>query len=207
MNTSKEIVMVDAGTGNLHSVEQALLFLGAQVRRTSDPADLQPGARIVLPGVGAFGKFMNGLAATGMPQALKAVVKRGDPLLGICVGMQALFETSEEMGQYAGLGILPGQVVRFAGQPGFKVPHTGWNQLTPRESGGPLFAGLSSGCYAYFNHSYYCAPANPEDTSAWTDYEATFTSMVQHENILGVQFHPEKSQQVGLQILANFLTM
>jgi imidazole glycerol-phosphate synthase subunit HisH len=205
MSAQPEILLVDAGTGNLHSVEHALLTLGAHVRRVSDPADLRLGGRIVLPGVGAFGKFMGGLQACDLIAALQSIKLLGDPLLGICVGMQALFEGSEEMGANAGLGILPGKVVRFPQAPGLKVPHTGWNQLSPQAGGGRLFIGLKPGDYAYFNHSYYCAPGDAGDASACTEYGIEFTSMVQHENIMGVQFHPEKSQGVGLCILKNFI--
>jgi glutamine amidotransferase len=205
MNGQPEIILVDAGTGNLHSVEHALLTLGARIRRISDPLGLRQGGRIVLPGVGAFGKFMGGLQACGLVEALKLVKHNGDPLLGICVGMQALFEESEEMGLNAGLGILPGRVLRFPLLPGFKVPHTGWNQLYPQAGGGRLFTGLQSGAYAYFNHSYYCAPGDAADASAYTEHGIEFASMVQHENVMGVQFHPEKSQRVGLTILENFL--
>lgn len=207
VNGQPEILLVDAGTGNLRSVEHALLSLGARIRRISDPQDLRQGGRIVLPGVGAFGKFMGGLQACGLVEALQLAKQRGDPLLGICVGMQALFEESEEMGPYAGLGILPGRVQRFPQLPGLKVPHTGWNQLSPQAGGGRLFAGLQPGAYAYFNHSYYCAPGDAADTSAHTEYGIEFASMVQHENIMGVQFHPEKSQRVGLNILENFLVL
>jgi glutamine amidotransferase len=205
MNGQPEILLVDAGTGNLHSVEHALLALGARIRRISDPLGLRQGGRIVLPGVGAFGKFMGGLQVCGLVEALKLVKHNGDPLLGICVGMQALFEESEEMGLNAGLGILPGRVLRFPLLPGCKVPHTGWNQLYPQAGGGRLFTGLQPGAYAYFNHSYYCAPGDAADTSTYTEHGIEFASMVQHENVMGVQFHPEKSQRVGLTILENFL--
>ena len=204
-----EIFLVDSGTGNLHSVEHTLLSLGAQVRLVRKADELRSGGRVILPGVGAFGKFMQGLHAPGanLAQALADIVQRGDPLLGICVGMQALFGGSEEMGEFAGLGILPGRVVRFPETPGFKVPHTGWNQLAPlaQASGSLLLGGLASGAYAYFNHSYYCAPAHTEDITAVTDHGVLFASMVQHDNVLGVQFHPEKSQQTGLRMLENFI--
>lgn len=203
----KSILLVDAGTGNLRSVAHALESLGAQVQRTSDPTDLNAGARILLPGVGAFGKFMEGLHAPGLDEALRRAVQRGDPLLGICVGMQALFEVSEELGQFAGLGILPGRVLRFPALPGLKIPHTGWNQLWPQDGGGVLFSGLAAGDYAYFNHSYYCAPARPADVRGMTDYGLRFASLVQHENVFGVQFHPEKSQRVGLRLLRNYLEL
>ena len=202
-----EILLVDSGTGNLHSVEHTLLSLGTQVRLVRKADELRPGGRVILPGVGAFGKFMRGLQLGNLVQAMIAIVQRGDPLLGICVGMQALFEGSEEMGEFAGLGILPGRVVRFPEMAGFKVPHTGWNQLTPQlqASGSLLLGGLAPGAYAYFNHSYYCAPARLEDITAVTDHGVVFASMVQHDNVLGVQFHPEKSQQTGLKMLENFI--
>lgn len=199
------ILLVDAGTGNLHSVYNALQTLGAQVTLTSHPADVRSGGRIVLPGVGAFGKFMEGLRERELEPALLEAARRGDPLLGICVGMQALFSLSEEMGQFAGLGIMPGKVVRFPDTPGLKVPHTGWNQLWPT-SPSPLFNRLTPGAYAYFNHSYYCA-AESQDTTATTDYGITYACMVQRNNLYGVQFHPEKSQQVGLRILQDFIEL
>jgi len=204
---SCEVFLVDSGTGNLHSVEHTLLSLGARVRLVRRAADLHGGGRVILPGVGAFGKFMSGLhaAEANLPPALTAIVRRGDPLLGICVGMQALFETSEELGEFGGLGIFPGRVVRFPDLPGFKVPHTGWNQLIPQVAGSRLLDGLAPGAYAYFNHSFYCSPAHLEDITAVTEHGLAFASMVQHENVMGVQFHPEKSQQTGLKLLANFI--
>jgi glutamine amidotransferase len=207
MKGQKTIMLVDAGTGNLPSVEHALDFLGVNIKRTADPKDIQQGVRIVLPGVGAFGKFMSGLQTAGLVEVLQEAAQRGDPLLGICVGMQALFQVGEEMGKYSGLGILDGRVSRFPDIPGLKIPHTGWNQLHPQGDGGILFTGLQSGVYAYFNHSYYCAPSHSSNTSVYTDYGIDFASMVQRDNVLGVQFHPEKSQRVGLKILANFLTL
>lgn len=203
---SATVYLVDAGTGNLHSVENSLLAAGARVVRVSRPEDLPTkGGRIVLPGVGAFARFMDGLHSSGMDRAMVEAAQRGDPLLGICVGMQALFEIGEEMGEHPGLGLLPGRVVKFTAYPGLKIPHTGWNQLDPQEGGGPLFKDLRKGDFAYFNHSYFCRPGDLEDISALTEYGARFASMVRRENLLGVQFHPEKSQRVGLKILANFL--
>lgn len=205
MKTNQSILLVDAGTGNLHSVYNALETLGARVTLTSDPADIRRGGRIVLPGVGAFGKFMQGLRQKGMEPPLLEAITRGDMLLGICVGMQALFTLSEEMGHHAGLAVLPGSVVRFPNQTGLKVPHTGWNQLWPQQPS-PLFSQVSPGDYAYFNHSYYAAAA-PDDTAATTDYGLTFACVVQRGSLFGVQFHPEKSQRVGLQILKNFIEL
>jgi len=205
-----DAVLIDAGTGNLHSVQNALRSLGYSILVTADPRDvLQPG-RVILPGVGAFASFMDGLRQDGLDEAVAEVVRRGDPLLGICVGMQALFEMGEEMGEHPGLGILAGRVRRFQQpvkldipQAGYKIPHTGWNQLWPQKPSA-LLAGLEVGAYAYFNHSYYCAADDGQDIAASTDYGIDFCSVAQRENVHGVQFHPEKSQQVGKTILANF---
>jgi glutamine amidotransferase len=199
-----DATLVDAGTGNLHSVHNALLSIGFKIRITANPDDLNTGGRIILPGVGAFAAFMQGLRSHGLAEALTAVVKRGNPLLGICVGMQALFEIGEEKGEHAGLGLLPGRVPHFPDLGELKIPHTGWNQLWFSQDA-LLFRGLSSGSYAYFNHSYYCEPADESHISAQTDYGIQFASAVADENIYGVQFHPEKSQRVGLQVLRNFL--
>jgi glutamine amidotransferase len=198
-----DAVLIDAGTGNLHSVQNALRSLGYSILVTADPRDvLQPG-RVILPGVGAFGSFMEGLRQDGLDEAIGEVVRRGDPLLGICVGMQALFDDSAEMGEHAGLGILKGHVRRFPDLGDLKIPHTGWNQLWLKKPS-PLLAGLDSGVYAYFNHSYYCAAADGEDIAAATDYGLDYCSVAQRENVYGVQFHPEKSQRVGKTILSNF---
>jgi glutamine amidotransferase len=201
-----DAVLIDAGTGNLHSVHNALLALGYNVQLTNRPEDLAQPGRFILPGVGAFGSFMEGLRERGLIEPLRAAYQRGDPFFGICVGMQALFEVSEEMGTHAGLNLLPGRVRHFPNLPGLKIPHTGWNQLW-FEEGALLFRGLANGAYAYFNHTYYCANDEPADTGARTDYGMDFTSAVQHGNLFGVQFHPEKSQQVGRKVLENFLKL
>ena len=203
-----DAVLIDAGTGNLHSVYHALCNLGFNILVTSSPADLEQDCRIILPGVGAFGNFMAGLQERGLIQPLRQAVEQGRLLLGICVGMQALFETSSEMGTHAGLGLLPGRVVHFPPLDPLKVPQTGWNRLWPQgQETSPLLEGLAPGPYAYFNHSFYCDPARPADIAATTDYGISFASMVQHEALYGVQFHPEKSQRVGQQILANFMRL
>ena len=199
------IWLVDAGTGNLHSVYNALRCLGAEVTLTCEPADLRQGGAVILPGVGAFGKFMHGLGQSGLAQALRETVHRGDPLFGICVGMQALFASSEELGEFPGLNILPGRVVRFPEATLLKVPHTGWNQLVPTRPNA-LYRNLTRGDYVYFNHSYYCS-AEEVDITAITEYGSPFACMVQRDNVYGVQFHPEKSQHVGLQILQNFIDL
>ena len=199
-----KVILIDAGTGNLRSVQKALENIGANVERTDNPKKVLSGKKIILPGVGAFGDFMSGLRACGLEDAVKDMVQRGVPLLGICVGMQALFEIGEEMGEHKGLGLLAGQVVRFAETLSVKVPHTGWNQLEVRNDV-QLFDGVESGEYVYFNHSYYCQPLNPSKVIAMTKYGIKYVCAVRHENIFGVQFHPEKSQTVGLRILKNFL--
>jgi len=202
MNT----ILVDVGTGNLRSVQKALESLGTAVTLTRSPDQILKAERIVLPGVGAFGDFMAGLRADGLDQALLAAAAQAVPMLGICVGMQALFEVGEEMGEHRGLGLLPGRVVKFVPQTDLQVPHTGWNQLWPRREFS-LFGGLSGGAYAYFNHSYYCVPARTEDVDLENEYGLRFASAVQRGGLFGVQFHPEKSQAVGLQLLSNFLQM
>jgi imidazole glycerol-phosphate synthase subunit HisH len=199
-----DVVLIDAGTGNLRSVQKALESVGANVFRTDDPNKVRTGKQVVLPGVGAFGEFMSGMRMRGLEEAVKEISRRGIPLLGICVGMQALFEVGEEMGQHTGLGLLPGKVLRFAESLPVKIPHTGWNQIEI-QSTEPLFCGIDSGAYAYFNHSYYCHPENPSNVAATTTHGLTYACAVQNSNIYGVQFHPEKSQTVGLQILKNFL--
>ena len=199
-----KVVLIDAGTGNLRSVQKALESPGARVERTDDPRTVLKGDRVILPGVGAFGDFMCRLRALELESAIKEIVGRGIPLLGICVGMQALFEVGEEMGQHDGLGLLDGNVKRFSNSLPVKIPHTGWNQIEVQKDV-PLFRGIRSGEYVYFNHSYYCEPRNPSDVIAEVDYGLFYACAIQRENIFGVQFHPEKSQAVGLQILQNFL--
>ncbi|MGB8984279.1 MAG: imidazole glycerol phosphate synthase subunit HisH [Anaerolineales bacterium] len=199
-----DVILIDAGTGNLRSVQKALESIGANVKRTGEPGKVSSARRVVLPGVGAFGDFMSGLRARGLEEAVKETAGRGVPLLGICVGMQALFEVGEEMGEHKGLGLLAGKVTRFAESLSVKVPHTGWNQVEVRKPT-PLFVQVKDGAYVYFNHSYYCRAGNASDVSATTDYGLAYACAVQRGNIFGVQFHPEKSQTVGLQILKNFL--
>jgi glutamine amidotransferase len=206
--SKKDALLIDAGTGNLHSVYNALRRLGFDILVTSDPADLARSGRVILPGVGAFANFMEGLVERRLVEPLSRAAQSGDPLLGICVGMQALFDASEEMGEHGGLGLVPGRVVHFPELGNLKVPHTGWNQLWSKAlPPDPLLSGLPAWAYAYFNHSYYCSPASEEDTSAVTDYGISFASLVRSANLYGVQFHPEKSQRVGLQILDNFMRL
>jgi imidazole glycerol-phosphate synthase subunit HisH len=199
-----ELILIDVGTGNLRSVQKALEAVGANVLCTCDPRKVMEGRRVVLPGVGAFGDFMSGLRSRGLEDVIKSIVASGVPMLGICVGMQALFDAGEEMAEHKGLGLLPGRVVRFAESLGVKVPHTGWNQVEVRKEA-LLFKGIISGAYVYFNHSYYCRAEDPSDVTSTVDYGLQYACSVQRGNLFGVQFHPEKSQSVGLQILRNFL--
>jgi len=199
------IAIVDYGVGNLRSVQKALERVGATAVVTSDPAALDAAQGVVLPGVGAFGDGMDHLRARRLVEPVLRQVEGGKPLLGICLGMQLLFEQSEEMGLHQGLGLLPGRVVRFPGSE-LKVPHIGWNQLRTMGSR-PVMALLQDipdGAYAYFVHSYYAAPAEPGDLLATTEYGLEFASVVGRGQVYGAQFHPEKSQDVGLQLLRNF---
>jgi glutamine amidotransferase len=196
------IAVVDYGVGNLRSVEKALIAVGAEVELTADQRTIQKAKKVVLPGVGAFGDGMAGLHECGLVDALKEAVEQGKPLLGICLGMQLLFDRSEEHGEHIGLGLLPGSVRRFPSTDR-KVPHTGWNRILPAQED-PLLQDLPAQAYAYFNHSYYCQ-AICEDTIAYTEYGLHYSSIVRRGSLYGVQFHPEKSQHVGLIILKNFV--
>jgi glutamine amidotransferase len=198
------IALIDYGIGNLRSVQKALEHVGAEVTLTDDPQVILRATKVVLPGVGAFGDGMKGLRERGLVEVVREVVRTGTPLLGICVGMQLLFEESEEMGMHEGLGILVGTVKKFP-HSDLKVPQTGWNEIVPQKTS-PLFYELSLGSFAYFNHSYYCA-ASTDDTLATTDYGFDFPSIVGRERVYGIQFHPEKSQTVGLKLLKNFVEL
>jgi glutamine amidotransferase len=196
------IALIDHGVGNLRSVEKALAAVGANVSLTRDSDVIISADKIVLPGVGAFGDCMNGLRESGTLELVRSLaVER--PFLGICVGMQMLFETSDEMGSHKGLGLLPGFVTRFKDSD-IRIPHTGWNQLEITFDH-PLLDGISTGSYAYFNHSYYCSPTNLNDVLSYTEYGARFCSIIGHDRLYGIQCHPEKSQDTGLKILRNFV--
>lgn len=200
------IAIIDYGVGNLFSVEKALAALGADAKITSDARTIAAADKIVLPGVGAFGDCMENLTATGLIPTIKDFVKTGKPMLGICVGLQILFEGSEESIGVAGLGLLKGKVRRIQA-PGLKVPHMGWNSLTIKSPRQPLdlFQGLSEKPYVYFVHSYHAVPQDSSIVTATTEYGSELTASVAKGNIQATQFHPEKSGDVGLAILKNFI--
>lgn len=201
------LAVIDYGAGNLRSVMHALGHLNApDVRLVQNPDQLIGADKIILPGVGAFGAGMQQLEKQALIDPLREAVNNGTPYLGICLGMQFLFDYSDEMGHHDGLGLLPGHVTRFPERPGLKVPHMGWNELNAKHES-PLLNDLPDTPYAYFVHSYYCVPKNADDVLITTDYGEPFTAAVQRDNIYGVQFHPEKSQQTGLRILTNFLEL
>jgi glutamine amidotransferase len=200
----RQIAIIDAGIGNLRSVQKAFEHLGATPTVTNDPAVVGRTDAVVLPGVGAFGDGMQGLRARGLDGAVLDAVARGVPVFGICVGLQLLFEEGEEMGVHRGLGVLPGRVVRFPA--GLTVPHMGWNQIERRRPH-PLLAGVPHGAFAYFAHSYHALAGDDASVVATTDYGGPFPSVVARDNVWAIQFHPEKSQEVGLQLLRNFLDL
>jgi len=208
------IAIIDYGMGNIHSVNKALQLFGAKTKITNNPKDISSCDKAVLPGVGAFDDAMLELKKQGLIPALEELVRNKKPLLGICLGMQLFFEESQEAKETKGLGILKGKVVRFKEEKGLKVPHMGWNQLKRAQGSGvrsqgdcPLLKDVSDGAYVYFCHSYYPEPKDKNVIAATTDYGMDFASFVWKENVFGVQFHPEKSQNVGLKILKNFVEL
>ncbi|GAB6157975.1 imidazole glycerol phosphate synthase subunit HisH [Desulfotomaculum varum] len=196
------IAVIDYGMGNLRSVQKALQRVGCQAEIVRDPAAVTAARAVVLPGVGAFRDAMANLQSAGMVEAIHRVVAAGTPFLGICLGLQLLFESSEEFGRHRGLGIFPGTVKRFP-EGELKVPHMGWNQVTVTNAS-PLMEGIPDGSAFYFVHSYYVEPADPQLVIASTPYGLTFASVVGRQNVFGIQFHPEKSSTLGLRILENF---
>lgn len=195
------VVIIDYGVGNLRSVEKAFAATGCTAVVTPDESVLRHAERLVLPGVGAFGACMSALAERGFDELVRERVAAGTPLLGVCVGMQLLFEESEEFGATRGLGLLPGRVRRLSDE--LVVPHIGWNQIRQRASH-PLFSGIHDDSFFYFVHSYYCEPLQEEMVIGETEYGVTYASVVAQDNLCGVQFHPEKSQAAGVRLLANF---
>jgi glutamine amidotransferase len=197
------LAIIDYGMGNLHSVSKAIERLGYEAAVTSDPDAVASVRGVILPGVGAFGDAMRELRRTGLGDAVRQFARSGKPLLGICLGMQLLFSRSEEHGDHEGLDLLPGKVVRFRGP--YKVPHMGWNRLT-FERPHPLFEGLEPG-HVYFVHSYYAVPERRDDLLATTDYFQPVAAIVGRDNVLGMQFHPEKSGMFGIRLLGKFLEL
>ncbi|ACO04674.1 MAG TPA: imidazole glycerol phosphate synthase subunit HisH [Persephonella sp.] len=197
------ITVVDYGMGNLRSVAKALEKVGLDVKVSSDPEDVLNSKAIVVPGVGAFGDAMHNLDRLGLLDPVIRSIESGKPYLGICLGLQILFEYGYEFGEHKGLGVLRGKVIRFENREGFKVPHMGWNQVWIKQKDG-LFSDIKDGEYYYFVHSFYAVPSEESDIASTTDYITEFCSAVQKGNVWAVQFHPEKSQKAGLKLLENF---
>ena len=200
------LALIDYGSGNLRSAEKALARVGAAVHIVTRSADVLAADAVVLPGVGAFGDCVKNLKQLGLDVAIRQFIQTGKPFLGICVGLQMLFESGAESPGVAGLGVLPGTVPRFIGS-GLKVPHMGWNRLHIRQSACPLFAGIADGSFVYFVHSYYGAPRQSDVIAATTEYGVEFASVIWSGNVFATQFHPEKSQAVGLKMLENFVKL
>jgi glutamine amidotransferase len=204
------ITIVDYGMGNLRSVHKAVERVGYDAQVTADPQEVLNASKIILPGVGAFRDCMRNLEELRLLEPVIKSIETGKPFLGICLGLQLLFEESDEFGLHKGMGILPGRVTRFpegiqdpeTGQP-YPIPHMGWNTIEIKKDI-PLFAGIESGSFFYFVHSYYALPQDPADIAATTPYGIEFACAVQRDNIYAVQFHPEKSQEKGLRLLRNF---
>ena len=202
------IALLDYGSGNLRSVEKALLRVGAKVRVTTVPEGLDGASAVVLPGVGAFDDCLNALRRQELLEAVRQFIQTGRPFLGICVGYQALFERSEEFNSCAaGLGLFRGKVVRFPRQPGLKVPQIGWNRLQIVRPDCPLYRGIADGSHVYFVHSFYPQPEDDRIVATRTEYGIPFASSVWRDNVFATQFHPEKSQVVGLRLLQNFVEL
>jgi len=202
------IAIIDYEMGNLRSVQKAIERVGGDARLIRTPSALARAEKIILPGVAAFGDAMDQLGAQGLLEPLKRAIRSGAPFLGFCLGLQLLFDVSYEDGEHRGLEILPGEVVRFrfdAGA-GLSVPHMGWNQIRS-SAPDPMLDGIDNGAYVYFAHSYYVVPAEDELTLTTTEYGYEFTSSVRRDNVFATQFHPEKSQAVGLKLLENFVRL
>lgn len=199
------IAIIDYGMGNLHSVCKAVERLGYEAVVTGDPEQILAAEGAILPGVGAFGDAMEHLRESGLDEVVKQYAASGKPMIGICLGMQLLFSSSEEHGQHEGLGLLPGSVVRFRGD--YKVPHMGWNRLSYKQSESPIFKGMEEEGHVYFVHSYHAKPERESDLLAVTDYYQPVTAIVGRDNVYGMQFHPEKSGDIGMKLLGNFLIL
>ncbi len=197
------ITIIDYGAGNLRSVEKAFAHLGYETRVSSNETEILRSDGIVLPGVGAFGDAMKLLRTSHLDETVKQAVEKGLPFMGICLGMQMLFESSEEAEGVPGLGIFKGTIKKFEQRPGFKVPQIGWNSISIK-GGSRLFKGIPDGSYFYFVHSYYLDAEDKDIVAANCDYIRSFDAAVEHDNVFACQFHPEKSGKVGLAVLKNF---
>jgi glutamine amidotransferase len=197
------IRIVDYGMGNLRSVQKAFAKLAVEAEFCSDPNEIATADKLVLPGVGAFRDSIGELRKRELVQPICDHIAANKPFLGICLGLQLLFDVSHEDGEWDGLGVTPGEVVRFEDQPGLKIPHMGWNQLDIVRPN-PLLKNIPAGAYFYFVHSYYVVPTDESIVAATTDHGTQFTAMIARDNLFATQFHPEKSQRVGLQLLQNF---
>lgn len=200
------IAIIDYDAGNLKSVEKALVSLGEEVMVTRDAKEILGADKVILPGVGAFGDAMEKLHRFGLVDVIKEVAKKGTPFLGICLGLQLLFERSDETDGVEGLGILPGEILRIPDAPGLKIPHIGWNSLHLQNEG-RLFEGIAEQSYVYFVHSYYLSCPDEEIVKATTEYGVCIHASVEKENVFACQFHPEKSGEIGLKILKNFASI
>ena len=197
------ITIIDYGAGNIRSIEKALQFIGEDVLLTGDPDQIRKAEKLILPGVGSFGEAMENLNRCGLVEPIREAAAEGIPLMGICLGLQLLFERSEESPGVPGLGILCGEVLRIPDTPGLKIPHMGWNSLHLQYDG-RLFRGVSEDAYVYFVHSYYLKAEEEEIVKAVTEYGVQIHAAVEKGNIFATQFHPEKSSDVGLHMLHNF---
>lgn len=200
------IAIIDYDAGNIKSVEKALLFLGAEVVLTRDAGEILRADHIILPGVGAFGDAMEKLHRYGLVEVIREAVGRGIPFLGICLGLQLMFESSEESPGVEGLSLLPGKIVKIPAEAGLKIPHIGWNSFT-YPNPGRLFKGIPENSYVYFVHSYYLKAKEASIVTAATEYGTAIHASVEKGNIFACQFHPEKSSEVGLTILKNFISI
>lgn len=200
------IAIIDYDAGNIKSVEKAMEYLGQKVLVTRDPKEILSADKVILPGVGAFGDAMGKLRQFGLDRVIHEVVEKEIPLLGICLGLQLLFEKSDETPGVAGLGVLKGEILRIPDKEGLKIPHMGWNSLKyPNE--GRLFKGIPEDSYVYFVHSYYLKAEDESIVTATTDYSTLIHASVEQGNVFACQFHPEKSSDVGMQILRNFVAL
>ena len=200
------VAIIDYDAGNIKSVEKALLHLGEEVIITRDREQILNSDKVILPGVGAFGDAMEKLRSYGLDKVIYEVVERKIPFLGICLGLQLLFEKSDETPGVKGLGILPGEILRIPDKEGIKIPHMGWNSVKIKENA-RIFKDVPQDSYVYFVHSYYLKAGREEDVATTTEYSTLIHAAVEHDNVFACQFHPEKSSEIGLKILKNFVEL